>query len=111
MVETGKKVTRPLKRQSIVQLLSAAVILISLNIIGSFVFTRIDLTSEKRFSISPSTKSFLKNLDDVIYIKIYLDGDLPPGFKRLRNSTHEMLDEFRVYAKDNLEYQFIDPSA
>jgi ABC-2 type transport system permease protein len=104
-------VKRQLKKQSIVQLVVAAAILISINVIGSFVFTRFDLTSEKRFSLAPSTKAYLKTLNDVIYVKIYLDGDIPPGFKRLRNSTKELLDEFRVYAKDNIEYQFIDPSA
>ncbi len=104
-------VKRQLKKQSILQLLVATAILVSINVIGSFVFTRLDLTSEKRFSLAPSTKEYLKTLNDVIYVKIYLDGDIPPGFKRLRNSTKELLDEFRVYAKDNIEYQFIDPSA
>lgn len=50
-------------------------------------------------------------MNDVMYVKIYLDGDLPPAFKRLRNSAKELLDEFRVYARDNIEYEFVDPSA
>ena len=102
---------RKLKKQSIIQLILAMAILTFINIIAGFVFTRFDLTSEKRFSLAPSSKEILKKMKDVIYIKIYLDGDLPPGFKRLRNATKEILDEFRVYAKDNIEYQFIDPSA
>ena len=102
---------RQLQKQSIIQLTLTAAILVFVNVIAGFVFTRVDLTSEKRFSLAPSSKEILKNLDDVIYVKIYLDGDLPPGFKRLRNSTRELLDEFRVHAKDNVEYQFIDPSA
>jgi len=52
-----------------------------------------------------------KKLDDVVYLKIYLEGDLPPGFRRLRNSVREILDEFRVYSGSNIEYEFIDPSA
>ncbi len=111
MVEPEKNTKRQVKKQSILQLVLATAILIFINVIGGFLFTRFDLTSEKRFSIAPSTKEYLKSLEDVIYVKIYLDGDLPPGFKRLRNSTKELLDEFRVYAKDNIEYQFIDPSA
>ncbi len=102
---------RQLKKQSLIQLVLALAILVFINVIAAFVFTRFDLTSEKRFSLAPSSKEILKNLNDVIYVKIYLDGDLPPGFKRLRNSTKELLDEFRVFAKGNLEYQFIDPSA
>ena len=102
---------RRLKRQSIIQLLLAVIVLVFINVIAGFVFTRFDLTSEKRFSLAASTKELLKNLDDVIFVKVYLEGDLPPGFKHLKNSTRELLDEFRVVAKDNIEYQFIDPSA
>src|SRR3954468_15942569 len=104
-------VKRGAKRQSFVRLFFSLLIFISVNVIAAYLFFRLDLTGEKRYSIAPTTKEQLKNLKDVIYFKIYLEGDLPPGFKRLRNATKEMLDEFRVYAKDNIEYEFIDPAA
>jgi ABC-2 type transport system permease protein len=53
----------------------------------------------------------LMKLNDVVYVKVYLEGNFPSGFMRLRNSTREMLDEFRVYAGDNIQYEFIDPSS
>src|SRR5689334_15974850 len=102
---------RNVKQNSILQLTLGTVVIVLLNVIASFVFTRFDLTSEKRFTLSPATKNMLKNLNDVVYVKVYLEGDFPAGFKRLRNSTRETLDEFRVYAGDNLQYEFIDPSA
>jgi gliding motility-associatede transport system auxiliary component len=101
---------RSLKSRNIVRLMLLLCILILVNVISSFVFTRFDLTSEKRYTLSPATKNLLKNLKDVVYIKVYLTGDFPAGFKRLENSTKEMLDEMRVYAGDNLQYEFIDPS-
>jgi ABC-2 type transport system permease protein len=52
----------------------------------------------------------LKNLDDIVYFQIYLEGEFPAGFKRLRQETREMLDQFRAYA-DNIQYEFINPSA
>ena len=67
------------------------------------------MTSDKRYTLNETTKKILKNLDDVAYIKFYLDGDMPPGFQRLKNSVIEMLDEFKVIAKDNIEYEIIDP--
>jgi len=73
-------------------------------------FFRLDLTSEKRYSISDNTKRLLKGLDDEITFKIYLDGDLNSGFLRLRKATREMLDEFSAYSR-NLKYEFINPSA
>lgn len=99
-----------LKRQSISRFLMSVIIIALLNVIAYFLFTRLDLTSEKRYSLSPATKSMLKNIDDIVYFKIYLDGEFPAGFKRLRNETREMLDEFRAYT-DNIQYEFIDPSA
>lgn len=98
------------RRQSIVQLLSVTAIIIFVNIISSRIYTRFDFTSEKRYSLSQSSKDLASGLKDMVYFKVYLDGDLPPGFKELRNSTRDILEEFRVYAGDNIEYQFIDPS-
>ncbi|HNX44069.1 MAG TPA: gliding motility-associated ABC transporter substrate-binding protein GldG [Bacteroidales bacterium] len=101
---------RNIRRNSISQLLLGLVFIVLLNIIGSYLFYRFDLTSEKRYSLSPATKKMLKNLDDVVYFKVYLEGDFPAGFKRLRNETREMLGEFRAYS-DNIQFEFINPSA
>ncbi len=98
-----------IKQNSIIQILLGIAIIILVNIISSFVFTRFDLTSEKRYSLSDATKELLSDLDDIVYFKVYLDGDFPAGFKRLRNETKEMLDEFRAY-NDNIQYEFINPS-
>jgi gliding-associated putative ABC transporter substrate-binding component GldG len=84
-------------------------ILIALNVLSSSFFGRVDLTDDKRFTLTDSTKTLLKNLKDVVFVKVYLKGDFPAGFKRLASSTKEMLDEFKVYAGDKIQYEFIDP--
>ena len=99
------------RRRDITQLFLSIGIVVFINIISNYVFTRFDLTSEKRYTLSPATKDILKKLDDVVYVKVYLEGDFPSGFKNLRNSAKEMLDEFRAYAGDNLQYEFINPNA
>lgn len=96
-------------QSNIIQLLLGIIIIVLVNVIGSYVFTRIDLTSEKRYSLSDATKEILRDLDDYVYFKVYLEGDFPAGFKRLRNATKEMLDEFRAYS-DFIDYEFINPS-
>ena len=68
------------------------------------------LPSEKRYSISENTKKILEGLDNDIKIKIYLDGDLNSGFLRLRKSTKELLDEFKIYSDSKLNYEFENPS-
>lgn len=105
-----EKQKRNNKRQYFIQLLLVIVAIVVINLISNFLFTRFDLTSEKRYTLSPSTKKILKNLDDIAYFRVYLDGEFPAGFKRLRNETKEMLDEFRAYNK-NVQYEFINPSA
>ncbi len=98
------------KRIRIVRMISTLAIILMLNYIASFVFYRFDLTQEKRYSVAPETRQALKDLDDVMYIKVYLDGDLSAGYMRLKNAIRELLDEFRVYAPKNLQYEFIDPA-
>lgn len=100
---------RNVKRSSIMQLLLGALIILLVNVIGSFLFTRFDLTAEKRYSLSPATKDLLREIDDIVYFQVYLEGEFPAGFKRLRNATREMLDEFRAYNR-NIHYEFINPS-
>ena len=103
-------IKRNIKRGNLMQLLMSVVIIILINVIGYFVFTRFDLTSEKRYTLSENTRNSLKNLNDVVYFKVYLEGEFPSGFKRLHNENREMLEEFRAYS-NNIQYEFIDPSA
>lgn len=100
---------RNFKIQAITELGLVIAILIVLNLILTNYFFRIDLTSEKRYSLSPNTIKLIKKVDDVMYVKVYLEGEFPAGFKRLRQSTKEMLDEFVAYSGGKLEYEFIDP--
>lgn len=95
--------------QDILRYLAILVILILLNVIGSFQFFRLDLTTEKRYSLNPATIKLLENLDDKLLIKIYLEGDFPADFQRLQRETRQMLDEFRAYSP-NVEYTFINPN-
>ncbi len=108
MMKTKK---RNLRSQAIVQLVMLVSILIVTNVISSFIFTRLDLTSDKRFTLSTASKKLVSNLKDVVFVKVYLEGDFSPGFKKLRNSTQEFLDEIRAISKGKVEYEFIDPSA
>jgi ABC-2 type transport system permease protein len=85
-------------------------ILLVVNVLSSFVFKRFDLTEEKRYSISAPTKDFLKNLDDVVMVRVYLTGNLPSGMKELEKSIEASLYEFKAYAGNNLEFEFVDLS-
>lgn len=98
-----------IKKNEIVSLVITLVIIVMVNVIGSFLYTRFDLTSEKRYTLSDTSKEILSNLDDYVYFRVYLEGEFPAGFKKLRKETKEMLDEFRAYSKF-IDYEFINPS-
>ena len=98
-----------IKKNEIVSLVITMIIIVMVNIIGSFVYTRFDLTSEKRYTLSDKSKEILKGLDDYVYFRVYLEGEFPAGFKKLRKETKEMLDEFRAFSK-YIDYEFINPS-
>jgi gliding-associated putative ABC transporter substrate-binding component GldG len=91
-------------------LISLAIVMLSAYILSSF-FYRIDLTTEKRYTLSPFTVKALRNLDDIVFVKVYLDGDLNIPFQKMQRRIRETLDEFRIHAGDNLEYEFVNPFA
>ena len=79
------------------------------SVASTFFFARIDLTQEKRYTLSESSKKLMSNLEDIVFIRCYLEGDIPSEYKKLRNETKEMLDQFRAYNPD-IEYEFVDPN-
>lgn len=101
----------PKKIEDLLRFGIGLMLLLILNIWASDYFFRLDLTEDKRYSITPATKAMLQELDDVVYVDVYLEGDVPAGFKRLQRSIRETLEEFRTYAGGNIQYNFIDPSA
>ncbi|WP_342450936.1 gliding motility-associated ABC transporter substrate-binding protein GldG [Aridibaculum aurantiacum] len=70
---------------------------------------RLDLTKEKRFSLSPSTINLLRNLDDDVQVDVFLTGELSSGFRKLSNATDELLSEFKEYGGANVQYRFFRP--
>ncbi len=99
------------KKKNIIQLiLSVLLVLFLYQLLQVFHF-RIDLTSEKRFTLSHNTKKLLSKLDKPIYFEIYLDGELPHGFNKLKNATVDLIEEFQSYTKVDIEYNFVDLNA
>ena len=84
--------------------------LLVLIVVSFFYFFRIDLTTDKRYSLSEQTRSLMSNTDSPLKVIVYLDGDLNPGFMRLKKSTAELLDELSVYSGKNINVTFENPS-
>lgn len=104
------------KTQSLLQMGLFLGIVVFINILanarlGNFALYRsFDLTEEKRFTLTDGTKNLLRNLDEVVYVKVMLDGKLPAELKRLRASTIDILDDFRGQSS-LVDYDFENPMA
>ena len=72
----------------------AAVILI--NIIGNSVFKRFDLTKDKRYTLSKTTKDIVDSVDTPLIIDVFLEGNLPSEFKLLQTETKQLIEEFQT---------------
>ncbi len=83
-------------------------IILFINILSAYVNTFIDLTQDKRFTLTQATKDVVKKVNNIVYVKVLLDGDFPAGFKRLQSSTKEILDQLKAI-NPSIQYEFENP--
>ena len=97
------------KKQDLNYLLVFIAAIIAINIASSFYFARFDFTSEKRYTLSDISKKELAELKDNLQVTVYLEGDFPSAFKRLRNSTKDILLDYKAYSNGKLRFDFVNP--
>jgi ABC-2 type transport system permease protein len=85
------------------------ILLIAINWLASSFHSRLDLTKEKRYTLSRATKDLLNNLDNDVQIDVFLKGDFPSGFRKLANSTDEFLQLLKDQKSSRIHYDFISP--
>lgn len=90
-------------------LLVLLLILFGINLLGSAFHSRIDLTKEKRYTLSRATKELLRNLDEPVRIDVFFKGNYPAGFRKIVNSVQEFLQETREFAHGNITVRYTDP--
>jgi gliding-associated putative ABC transporter substrate-binding component GldG len=98
----------PLKKSNLKSVLITIGLLLIINAIGNQFFHRFDLTKDHRYTLSTTSLDIVKQVKEPLYIKIYLQGDLPAEFKRLQQETQQLLEEFQAY-NQNIVFEFIDP--
>lgn len=101
---------KPYQLKNLKSLGLLAVALLLLNFISHFVFYRVDLTQDKRFTLTQTTKDILDQVKDPLIIDVFLEGNFPGEFKKLQNETKQLLEEYVAY-NSNISYQFVNPIA
>lgn len=98
------------KKSAILSICITLLVVLVVNVISSIWFFRVDLTQDKRHSLSQSTIDLLRTLEDDIYVKVYMEGkDVPVSYQPIVNKTREMLEEFRSYSS-KVKFELIDPT-
>ena len=98
-----------LRATHLIEMGATVLAVIFVSIIGHYLFLRLDLTSERRYTLSKHTKEMLRQIDEPVLFRVYLEGEMPSDFKRLQSETKEMLNQFRAY-NSNVEYEFFNPT-
>src|SRR3989304_1044778 len=102
--------SRTLKSQTLLKVGIIAGILVLLNIVSIRVFGRLDVTGNKLFTLSDASKEIVGSLDDRVTIKAYFTEDLPSPYNNNRRTLLDQLNEYKAYAKGNVQFEFIDPA-
>ncbi|KFF20875.1 gliding motility-associated ABC transporter substrate-binding protein GldG [Chryseobacterium sp. JM1] len=82
--------------------------IVPLVILFTYSGIRLDLTKEKRYTLSDSTVKVLESVKKPLTVDVYLEGDFPASFKQLQSETRFMLEEFRKI-NPKIDFKFIDP--
>ena len=85
------------------------IIIISVNVISNFFSFDIDLTEDKKYTLSDNSKKILSQVDDILTIKVYLEGELPTGFQMLSSSINDFLINCKN-ENSQIQFEFINPN-
>jgi ABC-2 type transport system permease protein len=104
-----KKLSNSLRTQAFISLGLVAAIGLIVNVLANQFNLNIDLTGDKRFTLTQPTKSLVRDLNDVVFIRVLLEGKFPADVKRLQTATREMLQDFKNL-NPNVDFKFEDPN-
>lgn len=94
--------------RKLVGLASVLLAVLLVSVISGMKFFRVDLTSEKRYTLSHSSREALGDLENVVFVRIYLEGEMPSEFVNFRNEIGDLMDECRAWAGEKLQYEFVN---
>jgi gliding-associated putative ABC transporter substrate-binding component GldG len=96
------------KKNNLKSVVIIIAVLLIINLIGNSFFHRFDLTKDKRYTLSTTSLNIIKQVENPLFIKVYMQGNLPAEFKRLQQETKQLLEEFQAYNK-NIIFEFVNP--
>ncbi len=99
------------RAELLIYILAILAIIGFVNYLAARWFKRVDLTEGKEYSVSSSTKKVLKNLDDIINVKVYFSKNLPSNLHKTVTDVKDILNEYQAFAGKNLKITWVDPAS
>jgi gliding-associated putative ABC transporter substrate-binding component GldG len=93
---------------AVVMLTIGALVLV--NLIGTRVFGRVDLTQNKVYTLAQASKDIVRDLPDFLTVKAFISEDLPNELKPVNRYIRDLLDEYRTYSKGKMRFEVVDPT-
>ena len=93
---------------NIKKIFKIVLLILVVNFGSQFFFKRFDLTEDKRYTLSETSISILKNIKEPLYVDVFLEGNFPGEFKKLQTETQQLLEEYKAY-NSNIIFQFVNP--
>lgn len=87
------------------------VALILINLAGTTLFFRIDLTENKIYSISPASKQVVSTLSEPLTINVFFTENLPAPHNNTERYLRDLLEEYALYANQYFNYRFYQVSS
>lgn len=95
-------------KSNLIKTVLVLIVLIVLNWIGTKVYKRFDLTQDQRYTLSKSALAIVKDVKSPLIVDVFLEGEFPSEFRRLRNETQQLLEEFSLN-NPHIKFNFINP--
>lgn len=99
---------KDVQKNSLKELGFLAIGLFILNFASYYIYKRFDVTQDKRYTLSETTKKIIEGIDSPLIIDVFLEGNFPADFKKLQTETRQLLEEFSAY-NSNITFQFVNP--
>ena len=95
-------------KSNLIKITLLLVVLLAVNWMGTKVYKRFDLTQDQRYTLSQSALNVVKDVKSPLFVDVFLEGDFPSEFRRLRNETQQLLEEFAL-DNNQIKFEFINP--
>jgi len=96
------------KKSALQALFITAAAVLAVNVVGHYVHKRFDLTHDKRYTLSTITRDIINQVEEPLYIDVYLEGNFPTSFKKLQRETRQLLEEYHSI-NSNIQFTFVNP--